>query len=109
MPEPAFSYEAIDVPLSAGVPKDVVVPVNHARDWMVLIENTGSNPLTGLSMARAPVAEHFETPSSVAAGIPLAAGSKLAPIEGRGEPVQSLLLRLTSSSGTTVTIRGAGG
>lgn len=95
--------------LPAATPTVVDVPIDGARDWLFVLHNTGSNPVTALSLARAPlgVDELVETAVGVPTGIPLAAGDSL-PIEGTAEPITTLRVTLTSTLGTTVRLAGGG-
>lgn len=95
--------------LSAGVATTVDVPIDHARDWSIVVTNTGgTNAVTALTVAVSPLGTRFEAPASVSSGIPLAAGASLAAIRGQGEPVKTVRLSLTSTSGTTVAIEAVG-
>ena len=108
---PAYlSRYAKDHTLVAGVALDIDIPVDGARDWLFVLKNTGStNSVTAMTVARYPLgtAEIGEDPVSISTGIPLAAGDAL-PIEATREPVTTLRVTLTSTSGTTVRIAGGG-
>lgn len=95
--------------LAAGVPLAIDLPVDGARDWLFTLKNTGANAVTALSVARYPLGtgEIGEDAVAVSTGIPLAAGAAL-PIEGTSEPVTTLRVTLTSTSGTTVRLAGGG-
>lgn len=108
---PAFlSRYAASHTLPAATPVDIDIPVDGARDWMFVLKNTGpTNAVTAMTVARYPLgtAEIGEDPVSISTGIPLAAGDAL-PIEATREPVTTLRVTLTSTSGTTVRIAGGG-
>lgn len=108
---PAYlSRHAVDVTLAAGVATTVDIPIDGARDWLFVLKNTGpTNAITALTVARYPlgVAEAGEPPVSATTGLPLAAAGTLA-IEGASEPVTTLRLVITSTSGTTARIAGGG-
>jgi len=96
--------------LAPGVALDIDIPVDGARDWCFILKNTGdTNAVTAMTVARYPLgsAEIGEDAVSVSTGIPLASGDAL-PIEGTSEPVTTLRVTLTSTSGTTVRIAGGG-
>lgn len=94
--------------LAAGVPQTLDVPIDGARDWTIIVKNTGgSNALTALSVARIPLTLPGAA-TAVTTGIPLAAGATLDPIVGENAPVKSVRLVLTSTSGTTVSIEAGG-
>lgn len=95
--------------LPAGVAVDIDLPVSGARDWMFAMKNTGSNAVTAMTVARYPLGTGSigEDPVSISTGIPLAAGDAL-PIEATREPITTLRVTLTSTSGTTVRIAGGG-
>ena len=108
---PAYlSQYAANHTLAPGVALDIDIPVDGARDWMFALKNTGAtNDVTAMTVARYPLGtgEIGDDPVSVSTGIPLAAGAAL-PIEGTSEPVTTLRVTLTSTSGTTVRIAGGG-
>ena len=108
---PAYlSKYAKDHTLAAGVALDIDIPVDGARDWLFVLKNTGStNAVTAMTIARYPLGPDSigEDPVAVSTGIPLAAGSALA-IDATREPVTTLRVTLTSTSGTTVRIAGGG-
>jgi hypothetical protein len=87
---------------------DVDVETNFAAHWMLLLKNTGANPLTALSVARVPIGDLAENAVAVTTGIPLAGGATLTAIDGKQEPVLRVRLTLTSLLGTTVKINAAG-
>jgi len=104
---PCRYHEPIELP--PATPITVDVPIAGARWWLVVIANTGStNPVTGLTVAASPLGSLFEAATSVTTGLPLAAGDALPGIRGDGEPVTTLRLVLTSTSGTTVSIEAGG-
>lgn len=110
MTTPAFiARHTEDYTLAAGVPKVIDVPIAGARDWRFVLKNTGSNPVTAMTVARYPLGtgEQGEDPTAVSTGIPLAAAASL-PITGTSEPITTLRVVLTSTSGTTVRIAGGG-
>jgi len=107
---PFASRYAADFTLVAGVAKTIDIPIDGARNWRFVLKNTGStNAVTAMTVARAPlgVSELVEDATSVTTGIPLAAAASL-PIVGTNEPVTTLRVVLTSTSGTTVRIAGGG-
>jgi len=108
---PAYlSRFGADYTLAAGVATTIDLPIDGARDWRFVLHNTGpTNAVTAMTVARYPlgVAETGEAPTAVSAGIPLAADGKL-PIVGTSEPITTLRVVLTSTSGTTVRIAGGG-
>lgn len=93
--------------LSAGVATTIDLPIDLAENWLFLVKNTGGNAVTALTIARSPRGVLFEDAVSATTGIPLAAGDTL-PVEGKAEPVTTVRLVLTSTSGTTVLIDGGG-
>lgn len=93
--------------LSAGTPIGVTYEINGATDWVIIIENTGSNDLTALSIARSPLGSLYETATVISTGIPLAAGGKLV-IEGVSKPVKFLQITYESTVGTTLSVEGSG-
>lgn len=95
------------VTLAAGVAQDVDLPIDGAHDWCVVVSNTGANAVTAATVARSPLGTLFGPATALSTGIPLAAGDALE-ILGDAEPVTTLRLRLTSTSGTTVSIEGGG-
>lgn len=108
---PAYlSRYSVDVTLPAATPVTVDIPVDGARDWLFVLKNTGAtNAITALTVARYPLgaAEIGEAPVSATTGLPLAAAGALA-IEGASEPVTTLRVVLTSTSGTTARLAGGG-
>lgn len=107
---PAFtSRYSVSVTLAAGVTTTVDVPVDGARDWLFVVKNTGDEAITAMTLARYPlgVGELGEDAVSVTEDIPLAAGAST-PIEGSSEPITTLRVVLTSTSGTTARIAGGG-
>ena len=107
---PAYlSRYGADFTLAAGVPKVIDLPINGARDWRFVLRNTGSNAVTAMTIARYPLgaSEQGEDPTAVTDDIPLAAAASL-PITGTSEPITTLRVVLTSTSGTTVRIAGGG-
>ena len=108
---PAFtSRYGADFTLVAGVAKVIDLPVDGARDWRFVLKNTGAtNAVTAMTIARYPLGsgELGEDAASVTTGIPLAAAASL-PIVGTNEPIITLRVTLTSTSGTTVRIAGGG-
>jgi len=103
------NYRDDSVALPAATPTTVDVPINGARWWVVVIKNIGdTNAVTALTVAVSPLGTLFEAPASVTAGLPLAAGDALPGLRGNGEPVTTLRLVLTSTSGTTVSIEAGG-
>jgi hypothetical protein len=108
-PAPAFlcRYQS-DQTLAAATPVTVDVPVNGAKDWLILVSNTGdTNAVTAMTTASSPLGVRFEDPVTVASGIPIAAGHGLM-ARGLGEPATTVRITLTSTSGTTVTIEAGG-
>ena len=95
--------------LPAGDAVDIDLPVAGARDWSFALKNTGAYAVTAMTIARYPLGPDSigEDPVAVSTGIPLAAGSALA-IDATREPVTTLRVTLTSTSGTTVRIAGGG-
>ena len=108
MPPFLSDYRA-NVTLAAATPVTINIPIDGARDWRFVLHNTGGNAVTAMTVARYPLgaSETGEAPTSVSTGIPLAADGKL-PITGTSEPITTLRVVLTSSSGTTVRIAGGG-
>lgn len=108
---PAFvSRYGADFTLAAATPLTIDLPIDGARDWLFVLQNTGdTNPVTAMTIARYPLGtgEIGEDPASVTTGLPLAAGDSL-PIEGASEPVTTLRLVITSTGGTTARIAGGG-
>jgi len=107
---PAYlSRIAVAHTLVAGVALAIDLPVDGATNALYVVKNTGANPVTAMSVARAPlgVAELIETAVAVVTGIPLAAGASL-PVQLTSEPITTLRITLTSTSGTTVRIAGGG-
>jgi hypothetical protein len=106
---PAFLFRFTrTVTLAAGVAQDVDLPIEGARNWVVIVKNTGgANAVTAATVARSPLGTLFGPATALSTGIPLAAGDALE-ILGDAEPVTTLRLRLTSTSGTTVSIEGGG-
>ncbi len=106
---PAFlcRYTAT-VTLSAGVAQDVDVPIDGARSWCVVLKNTGpTNNVTALSLYRLPLGNLAGPATAVTTGIPLAPDASLE-VRGENEPLTTLRVRLTSTSGTTVSLEAAG-
>lgn len=106
-PDLLANYPAKSTTLPAATPTSVDVPVANARDWTLVVRNTGANPVTALSVAVSPLGVTMGEATSVTSGIPIAAGDALT-IRGADEPVATVRLTLTSTSGTTVSIEGAG-
>ncbi len=97
-----------DVTLAAGVAQAIDLPIDGARDWSVVVANTGdTNSVTAATLARSPLGTLFGPATALPTGIPLAPGAALEFL-GEGEPVTTLRLALTSTSGTTVRIEGGG-
>lgn len=108
-PQLLCRFESGPVTLPAATPVTVDVPINGARSWLCVVKNTGAtNAVTALTVAASPLGSLFEAPASVTTGLPLAAGDALPGIRGDGEPVTTLRLVLTSTSGTTVSIEAGG-
>lgn len=97
-----------DVAIPAATPVTIDIPIHHARDWTVVVKNTGANAITALSVAVSPLGSVFEPLVAVTGGIPLAAGDSLAAIRGTSEPVETLRIVVTSTDGTAVTYEAAG-
>ena len=96
------------ITLAAGVAQDVHVPIDGARAWCIVVKNTGAtNDVTALSLYRSPLGTLFGPATAVTAGIPLAHGDALE-VRGEHEPLTTLRLTLTSTSGTTVSLEAAG-
>lgn len=95
------------VTLVAATPQTVTYEINAATDWVIVVENTGSDDLTAVSIARSPLGGIYETATVVSTGLPLTAGSKLV-IEGNNEPVRFLQITFESTSGTTLDVEGSG-
>jgi hypothetical protein len=95
------------VTLAAGVAQTVDVPVAGARDWHVVLANTGAASVTSLSLASSPLGVTFGESTAVTEGIPIDAGESLS-VRGAAEPVTTLRLALVSASGTTVGIEAGG-
>lgn len=93
---------------AGATPTTIDVPIDHATNWTVVLKNSGDNPVTGLSVSVSPLGSKFGAATSVTDGIPLAAGSSLAPINGQQEPCKTLRLAVTSTLGTTVDIEACG-
>lgn len=94
--------------LAPGVAQDVDVPIDGARAWCVVVKNTGpTNDVTALSLYRLPLGNLAGPATAVTAGIPLASGASLE-VRGENEPLTTLRLTLTSTSGTTVSLEAAG-
>jgi hypothetical protein len=94
--------------LAAATPATVDVPINGAKNWRVVIKNTGTtNTITALTYAASPLGTLFGPAHSASAGIPLAHGDTLE-IEGQNEPCKTLRLVLTSTSGTSYAIEAGG-
>lgn len=111
MTTPAYlcQFRETALALNAGVARTVDVPINGARNWLVVVKNVGdTNAVTAVTVAASPLGDLFEAPAAVSAGLPLAAGDALPGIRGDGEPVTTLRLVLTSTSGTTVSIEAGG-
>lgn len=107
---PFASRYAADFTLVAGVAKTIDLPVDGAINWRFVLKNTGgTNAVTAMTVARYPLGsgELGESATSVTTDIPLAAGASL-PIVGTNEPITTLRVVLTSTSGTTVRIAGGG-
>lgn len=94
------------VALAAGAPREVDLELNGARSWSIVVKNTGANPMTAATLKRSPLGALFGPAESLPAGVPLAAGESLV-ITG-SEPLTTLRLTLTSSSGTSLHIEGGG-
>jgi hypothetical protein len=103
-----FEYQRGPLAVAAGTPLTVDVPINGARNWVLVVKNVGANALTALTIAVSPLGELFEAATSVTTALPLAAGDSLPGIRGNGEPVRVLRLVLTSTSGTDVQLEGSG-
>lgn len=97
-----------DVTLAAGVAQDVDLPIDGAHDWAIVAKNTGdTNDVTAATLARSPLGALFGPATALPAGIPLAPGDALE-ILGENEPLTTLRVTFTSTSGTTVRIEGGG-
>lgn len=108
VPSPAFLCRfQVDQTLAAATPATVDVPINGARNWVILVKNTGANALTALTIAVSPLGVLFDDATSITSGIPLAASGGLS-ARGTDEPVTTARLVLTSTSGTTVSIEAGG-
>lgn len=108
MPAPAFLCKhAVSLTLAAGVAQSTEIPINGARNWMMVVKNTGANNVTAMTIASSPLGNLYEDAQSVTSGIPIAPNSGLG-VRGPNEPVTSVKVTLTSTSGTTVTIETAG-
>lgn len=95
--------------LAPATDTTVDVPINGARNWLVVVKNTGdTNNLTGVTVAASPLGALFEAPASVTTGLPLAPGDALPGIRGSAEPITTLRLVLTSTLGTDVSIEASG-
>jgi hypothetical protein len=81
------------VTLSPGVPREVDLPIDHARDWCVVVKNTGTNAVTAVTLSRSPLGELFGPETAVPTGVPLAAGEAL-DLVGLHEPLRTLRVRL---------------
>ena len=95
------------VALAAGVAQEIDLDMNGARDWAIVVKNTGSNPVTAATLRRSPLGDTFGPQAALPAGVPLAAGDSLE-VLGENEPLTTLRVTLTSTSGTTVRIEGSG-
>lgn len=94
--------------LAAGVATPVDVPIDHAKNWLVVVKNVGGADLDTVTAAASPLGTLFEAPASITTGLPLASGASLPGIRGLGEPVATLRLTLTSTTGTDVQIEAGG-
>lgn len=106
---PAFACKyTTTLTLAAGTPQSVDVPVNGAQNWVIVVKNTGAtSAITTMTVASSPLGSTFEDATSITSGIPIAAGGALA-IRGANEPVTTVRVTLTSTSGTTVTVEAGG-
>lgn len=96
------------VTLAAGVALEVDVDIAGARDWCIILKNTGGvNAVTAVTVERSPLGGIFGPATALPAGVPLAAGASLE-FRGQNEPLTTLRLTITSTSGTTVQIEGGG-
>lgn len=94
--------------LAAATPTTVDVPISGAKNWRVIVKNTGdTNAITALTYALSPLGTLFGPAHSAPAGIPLAHGDTLE-IEGQNEPCKTLRLTLTSTSGSSYAIEAGG-
>jgi hypothetical protein len=94
--------------LTAGQARVIDIPINGATNWTVVVDNTGpTNAVTAATVARSPLGGSFGPAAALPAGIPLASGVSLE-ILGLGEPITTLRLTLTSTSGTVVRVEAAG-
>lgn len=105
---PAFLRYSKKVTLTAATPTPVDIPIHGARDWMIVVKNSGANQVTAITMAACAVSTLFEAPVNVTAGIPLNGGDSLPAIRGQSEPAHIVRLMLTSTAGTTVDIEAGG-
>jgi len=105
---PAFLRYSKTVTLPAATPTPVDVPIHGARDWMIVVKNSGANQVTSITRAACAVNALFEPPVDVTAGIPLNGGDSLPAIRGLSEPAHVVRLMMTSTSGTTVDIEAGG-
>lgn len=93
--------------LAAGVPQEVDVPIDGARDWTIILKNVGAGSLTALTAARIPLTLPGAA-VAITTGLPLAAGDTLDPIVGENAPVTVLRLTMTSAMGTTISLEAGG-
>jgi len=98
------------VELAAGVATTVNVPIDGARNWLVVVQNDAASAgdLDTVTHAASPLGARFEAPVSVSTGLPVAAGDALPGIRGLGEPITSLRVVLTSTAGATVHLEAGG-
>lgn len=110
MSVPFLCRYARSVALAAGVDTTVDVPIDGARNWLVVLANDGDSAgdLDTVTHAASPLGARFEAPVSVSTGLPVAAGDSLPGIRGLGEPITTLRLVLTSTVGATVHIEAGG-
>lgn len=104
---PFLCRHQVTVTLAAGVAQTVDVPIAGARDWQIVISNTGAASVTSLSLASSPLGVTFGESTAVTEGLPIDAGESLS-VRGASEPVTTLRLSLTSTSGTTVSVEAGG-
>lgn len=107
MPSNFIANVARDLTLPAGVATTVDIALDGARDWTMLLANTGANPVTAGTIAYSPLGTRFTDAEAFPAGIPLAAAASL-PIVGTSRPLAAVRLVLTSALGTTARIEGGG-
>jgi len=93
--------------LEAGVPLEINLAINGARDWTAVIRNTGSNDVDAGEVSRSPLGRLFDDAVAIPSGSLAAAGQSMR-IEGVAEPIQTLRLTLTSTLGTTLSIEAGG-